>query len=372
MRYRVDHWEEAGAMPSYGALVSAANDPGKAQLNLAADAQQSLDTRIQAAQSPEAQQAILDESVSGMQAAIHGQTLTDTQIQSGFAMGAAGALIATGVAAGTALAVVAPMAAVCFGGGYAIGQAIQALLGIHNAGAIACSNDDPTKYGSDPSDPRWITFQSYVDSNGPPPNGWQESGPHWLPYTTGSFENWARPILRVVFELGANCKPIPGAKTYRDFANGLLATWNGAAPAGSPMRKIGSVLQEHGTDADVTYGSQKQRLIYRFANDPVQWFLRGAFGAQRAVTDRATLVASMIAPPWIFSVADPPPAPAARRMISLHLGTLAARRRASDRATASKPSSGVSVVGLGLAGIGALALLKPKLLRGAMRKVGLR
>lgn len=332
-------------------------------LQVAANAQADVQTRMQAAGLPTTLDAITSNGAAGIQAAIAGNQLTDAQVQSGFALGASAALVAAGVSVASALSIVAPMAAVVFGGGYAIGQAIMAVLGIHNAGAIACSSDDPTKYGDDPTSPNWITFQSYVDSNGPPPDGWPNGDnvpKHWLPYTNGSFENWARPIIQVAFELAANCKPIPGAKTWRDFANGLIATWNTAAPAGSPTRKIGYALDEQ---TGATYGSGLQLLVYRFANDPVQWLMQGGFGEQHLESDRTQVVAGALPHPWVIEVADPPLAPVTQtpqRVIQIRLPLM---NLTSDKASAPISSSssgslstGVKVaLGVGI-GVGAIAL----------------
>lgn len=284
----------------YGFIAVNAKDPGTSALKFAADAKQTIDARLLAAASPQAQAAIVANGYAGAEAAIKGQPLTEAQVQSGFALGASGALMVAGVSATAALAIMAPIAAVVFGGGELIGLAIQKAFGITNHGVIACSSDDPTKYGSDPTDPKWLKVVGIGSTIATP------GGPTVVqPATDGSFERWARPVIRVALELSANCKPIPGAKTWRDFANGLISVWNAMAAPGSPMRTIGYVWEKCVADPSVTFGSAAQSQCYAQAYDPVQVMIQSAFMEQYDNLDRTNVVAPAIAHPWAIQVADP-------------------------------------------------------------------
>jgi len=403
MRYHVDGWREAGALSDtvatsvstgssvvstgssvvstgtglYGFIAANASDPGGRALQVAADAQGTLDARLMAASSPQAQASILVNGTSGIDAAISGQPLTDAQVQSGFALACSGVLIVAGVGATAALAVMAPIAAVVFGGGYLIGQGIQKALGIRNQGAIACGPGDETHYAADPTQPGWIRAPKPGDLIGSPWGKWPITN-----FTDGPFERWSRPVIKVAYELGSNCKLIPGAKTWRDFANGLLQVWNSAAPAGSPTRTIPYVMEQCVADPRYTYGSTFQAQCYAQANDLVQLFMQDAFSVQYPTLDRTAPVAGEAAHPWVLQVADPPqgPPPEPQYLPGLGLRLIAPVRQALitpatlDRATRSKivSSSTISPVVVAGAAIGTLALLKPSLLRATLRKIGIR
>jgi hypothetical protein len=241
--------------------------------------------------------------VGGTVKAVTGQGSQDEQeAQAAFAGAAIAGAVIGGMTVAAAAAAVAPLALIAWGGGYAIGQLIQNALGIKNRGPVACSKDDPTKYAESPGSPGWITFQDYVNSNGPPPQGWTDQGQHWSPATDGPFERWARPIIVRAFELSANCKPLPGVQTWRQFADGLLSVWNAQFP-GAPKRTISEVMP----GSEVIYGSDAQKTYYALRNDPIQWFLQGRGVAQVDPSDRSQVVAGELQQPWFIQVADPSP-----------------------------------------------------------------
>jgi hypothetical protein len=72
---------------------------------------------------------------------------------------------------------------------------------------------------------------------GNPAFGAPADWPYWAPYTSGAFENWARPLIIKVEELWLNCKKVPPDNTGLTFLKSLIGMWN-AQHAGSPMRKI--------------------------------------------------------------------------------------------------------------------------------------
>jgi hypothetical protein len=306
-------------------------------------------------------QAQTDAAITtGAVAAVSGSGSSDEQTaQAAFA----GAAIAGGVLGGmtiaAAAAAVAPLALIAWGGGYALGELITSALGIKNRGPIACTSDDPYKNADNPSSPGWFTFQDYVDSNAPPPNGWPDVGQHWVPATDGPFERWARPVIMRAFELSANCKPIPGVQTWRQFADGLIAVWNAQFP-NAPMRTIAQAPPS----PDATYGSLAQQADYRLANDPVQWFLRGRGEQQVNQANRAQVFAPALASSSI-QVADPTPASLGTTH-TIHLpqvlATASAKAAASSgMSTGAKVAVGAAVVvGGALVGSGIYALVKHK------------
>ena len=186
-------------------------------------AQASFQAQISANSTPAAISATQSSAAGGALSVVSGNQPSDAQIQAGFAVGSALAMAAaTGMSISAAMPVMAPIALVVFGGGYALGALVQSALGIHNMGVIACTDEDTTN-GSSPSDPRWKNYAV--------------EWPGWAPASSGTFETWARPILIRASELLLNCKPVPGAANTghkdADFAAwqaALVAQWNGYFP----------------------------------------------------------------------------------------------------------------------------------------------
>jgi hypothetical protein len=241
----------------------------------------------------------------GVLSAANGQALTEAQIQGGFTAAATAGAVVAGVTLAAAGVVMAPIALLVFGGGEAIGLLVKKLFDIKDIGPIACSEDDHTNYGTVPGDPNWITYQFYVNNNAPP-GGWTTPGQHWQPYSNGAFETWARPIVMRAMELPGNCKVLPGALTFRQFAQGLGQSWNARFP-NSPVRKIGYVLDDYANDPRLTYGSAFQQQVYAWANDPIQAMIQGMAEEQRDGRDRTIVSAPPLQHPWGISVADPSP-----------------------------------------------------------------
>lgn len=193
-------------------------------------------------------------AVSGMITAANGGTPTEAEVQGAFTVAATTAAVALGATATAAATVVAPVCAVVWGAGFALGSFIQKVFGITNAGPIACSSDDHTTYGASPNDPNWFTYDG---NNGPMigqpmgryaptqaenvaqmrsvaggPSGAPADWPFWMPYTRGAFENWARPLIIKAEELWANCKTVPPDNTATSFLKGLIGTWNAQSLSG--------------------------------------------------------------------------------------------------------------------------------------------
>lgn len=180
---------------------------------------------------------------AGVDAIRSGAPVSNAQVQSAFATAAATAAVIGGATLGTGL-VIAGIAAAFYAGSIALSDAIEKLLGVTN-GPTPC---DPSKYPSNPKDPRWIHASDlYVE--GPPSSttvyskvknegGYPEPIQFWLPYTTGSFENWARPALFQYSELALNCQYPAGICGIGQMLVGLVATWNSMFPSGTKTRTI--------------------------------------------------------------------------------------------------------------------------------------
>jgi hypothetical protein len=199
------------------------------------------------------------EAAAGMLTAANGGTPTQTQIAGGLTVAATVGAVALGATAATAAAVVAPICAVVWGAGYAIGAFVQNIFGITNSGPAACSPQDTDKRGVDPSDLNWHSYMGYAGPEIGQPwgpyaptqassvqaaraiaggaTGAPVNWPYWMPYTRGAFENWARPLIIHAEELWMNCKMVPPDNTATTLLKGLVGAWN-AQNAGAPKRTL--------------------------------------------------------------------------------------------------------------------------------------
>lgn len=227
-------------------------------------ATQQFQSDLDAAASPDVQAQVKADTQSAAQAAVSGKPLTDDQIRGAFVAAATGAAVIAGVSATVAAGVFAPIAVVVFGGGYLAGEAIKTIFHITNHSPIACSPDDHTQYGTDPSDPKWKSYEKdYVPVLLKP-----YGGGTWQPYSSGSFENWARPALLHLYDLQANCKAPPNVATdlgTYQFLLGMVNAWNAQFPT-APMRTITSIYDDK--DPSTFTAADWDRVV-----DPIQWAL---------------------------------------------------------------------------------------------------
>jgi hypothetical protein len=176
------------------------------------------------------------QAADGIATVASGGTPSNEQIEGAFTVAATVGAVALGATVTVAAAAIAPLAAVVFGAGFAIGSLIQKVLGITNQGPIACSGDDKAVYGSAPGQRDWRTYAGVYGpasaQHAPAQDGLDGLDPrcYWQPYTTGAFETWARPILIRTVELWMNCKPVLPDNTATSFMTGLLQTWNDQFP----------------------------------------------------------------------------------------------------------------------------------------------
>ncbi len=400
MRYRVNRWE-AGDVDSILASLSSSGASVSSQVTGAsAQLQSTLNTQINGATgaAKSAYQQVLstvksyDPTGSGAQAAAgivtaaQGGEMTDAQIQAGFTAAATAGAIVLGATATAAASVVAPLAAAVYAGGYAIGQLVQNILGITNAGPVACSGNDHDPRGAAPGAPNWVTYAHYY---GPqmPANTPGTAGPNalagWMPYSQGAFEAWARPIVLRAEELWANCKVVPPDNTTGSFAKGLLSAWNARFP-GVAIRQVSQVgLGSSALDAQVhaltntSYPTSSRPALYwqfvAWQGDPIQVLLG------QVSSEAGQNVAFGVANPTPAQVAASVPASlaahVARSMSSVTgPGTvfgLADTFASEDHAAAARASAVKTAAVVAVAGVGALAILQPALFKSLLLKAGL-
>lgn len=234
------------------------------------------------------------EAASGMITAASGGTPSDAEIQGGFTVVACAAAVALGTTATVAAACVAPMAAVVFGAGYALGDLLCSVFGWGKP--IPCGGDNGQFMGTDPSDPKWETYMGF---NGPMrgqpmgrysaaqagnvaqmksvagnPDGAPADWPFWMPYTRGAFENWARPLIIHAEELWANCKAVPPDNTATSFLKGLVGAWNAQAQTNGPVaiREI-SLVGLGSTPLDVQARALSNTTFQTSFRPPLYWQL---------------------------------------------------------------------------------------------------
>lgn len=294
------------------AQVNAATGPALAQYQQTAQ-------QVSAFQATPVGQAL----TSGAQTVASGGTLSNAQIQAGFTAAATAGAVLLGASAAAAGAAIAPLAAAVFGGGYALGKLVMNLLGITNAGPVACSGNDssPGNIGASPGDPDWLTYSGgYGPASAPHAptqdgEGWLGSlnpSCYWKPYTNGGFETWARPIIMRAIELWMNCKAVPPDNTATTFGNGLVATWNAQFPTAS-QRSITMVNCDHQAQLNTPNFASTNPAEYweicAWNGDPVQVLMQQIAG-ERGVGCLTVRVAAPPPPPGQYygsSVSAPSP-----------------------------------------------------------------
>jgi hypothetical protein len=202
------------------------------------------------------------------------------------------------------------------------------VLGITNAGPVACSGEDTSSYGSSPDDPSWRSYSAaYAGPGVIPPQ----------PYTSGAFETWARPIIVRTFELWMNCKKVPPDNTALSFFSGLIGAWNARYP-NAAMRTIPYAQAICVKDPRYQLESPFWQQCIAWSSDPVQKML-SAMANEKQVSDIS------------IQVADPPAGaiPASRSVITLHLQ--------GQRVGATSAGPTATQVVAGTAAVGGAALL---------------
>jgi hypothetical protein len=302
------------------------------------------------------------EAAEGMITAAGGGVPTDAQLQGAFTVAATAGAVALGATATAAATIVAPLCAVVWGAGYAIGALVQNILGITSGSPAPCSGGDTAVYGTSPGDPNWQTYmglsgpelgapwgpyapqqaaniQTLKSLAGNPTYGAPANWPYWTPYTRGAFENWAGGIIIHAEELWMNCKKVPPDNTATTLLKGLVGAWNAQYP-NAPKRQIniaglgptpldGQIKTLSNTSFPTSFRPPLYWQWMAWQGDPIQYLL--------------TQVSNEQGGNIAITVADPPLTPPAASAPTTSAGTAVANVAAGTAVVGGAALTGTAV-----------------------------